>query len=239
MSRLDAAVIDWPPSLLPLSGFFHERIPASPRGRNYRPRRGATPTRRCTCGPRSSARSGWRDRRGSTIPGTSRSTSPARTDDVADPGRRPHLPDRFRLHRPQLAYIDQRRRAAAIRAGRPICRELLCRCAGGTGGAWHSRRDRRDAERIARRRSSFRRTPRTLPTIPMRCARFLQILVNSDRVFKQFRTGFLGKASPVHFFWGSFDLAVTRFSGRRAPRHPGGVPQSARRGGAAKPIRTK
>src|ERR1700676_1392216 len=54
--------------------------------------------------------------------------------------------------------------------------------------------------------------------------RFLQILVNVDRVFKQFRTGFLGKASPVHFFWGRFDLAVTRFSGRRAPRHPGGVP---------------
>jgi hypothetical protein len=54
--------------------------------------------------------------------------------------------------------------------------------------------------------------------------RFLQILVNTDRVFKQFRTSFLGKASPVHFFWGSFDLAVTRFSGRRAPRHPGGVP---------------
>ena len=54
--------------------------------------------------------------------------------------------------------------------------------------------------------------------------RFLQILVNADRVFKQFRTGFLGKASPVHFFWDSFDLAVTRFSGRRAPRHPGGVP---------------
>ena len=54
--------------------------------------------------------------------------------------------------------------------------------------------------------------------------RFLQILVNCDRVFKQFRTGFLGKASLVHFFWGSFDLAVTRFSGRRAPRHPGGVP---------------
>ncbi len=54
--------------------------------------------------------------------------------------------------------------------------------------------------------------------------RFQQILVNGDRVFKQFRTGFLGKASPVHFFWGSFDLAVTRFSGRRAPLHPGGVP---------------
>ena len=62
------------------------------------------------------------------------------------------------------------------------------------------------------------------PTIrdAVRC--LLQILVNVDRVFKQFRTAFLGKASPVHFFWGSFDLAVTRFSGRRAPRHPGGVP---------------
>ena len=44
------------------------------------------------------------------------------------------------------------------------------------------------------------------------------------RVFRQFRTAFLGKCSPVHFFWGSFDLAVTRFSGRRAPPHPGGVP---------------
>jgi hypothetical protein len=54
--------------------------------------------------------------------------------------------------------------------------------------------------------------------------RFFQILTNADRVFKQFRTGFIGKASPVHFFWGSFDLAVTRFSGRSAPRHPGGVP---------------
>jgi Family of unknown function (DUF5996) len=59
---------------------------------------------------------------------------------------------------------------------------------------------------------------------PDAVSRLFQILVNADRVFKQFRTGFLGKASPVHFFWGSFDLAVTRFSGRRAPRHPGGVP---------------
>ena len=59
---------------------------------------------------------------------------------------------------------------------------------------------------------------------PEAAGRLFQILVNADRVFKQFRTGFLGKASPVHFFWGSFDLAVTRFSGRRAPRHPGGVP---------------
>lgn len=54
--------------------------------------------------------------------------------------------------------------------------------------------------------------------------RFWQALVQADRVFKEFRSGFLGKVSPVHFFWGSFDLAVTRFSGRRAPLHPGGVP---------------
>jgi hypothetical protein len=54
--------------------------------------------------------------------------------------------------------------------------------------------------------------------------RFWRALLQADRIFKLFRTGFLGKASPVHFFWGSFDLAVTRFSGRSAPRHPGGVP---------------
>jgi hypothetical protein len=54
--------------------------------------------------------------------------------------------------------------------------------------------------------------------------RFWRALVQADRVFKLFRTGFLGKASPVHFFWGSFDLAATRFSGRRAPLHPGAVP---------------
>ena len=49
-------------------------------------------------------------------------------------------------------------------------------------------------------------------------------LLQADRVLKLFRTGFLGKASPVHLFWGGFDLAVTRFSGRRAPPHPGGIP---------------
>ncbi len=54
--------------------------------------------------------------------------------------------------------------------------------------------------------------------------RFWLAMLQVDRVFKRFRTGFLGKVSPVHLFWGSFDLAVTRFSGRSAPRHPGGVP---------------
>lgn len=51
-----------------------------------------------------------------------------------------------------------------------------------------------------------------------------RVLGFADSVFKEFRTGFLGKCSPVHFWWGSFDLAHTRFSGRRAPLHPGGIP---------------
>lgn len=54
--------------------------------------------------------------------------------------------------------------------------------------------------------------------------RFWRILVGADRVMKRFRVRFIGKASPVHLFWGAPDLAVTRFSGREAPRHPGGVP---------------
>ena len=56
---------------------------------------------------------------------------------------------------------------------------------------------------------------------PEYARRFWQILVSVDRVFNEFRSGFIGKSSPVHFFWGSFDLAVTRFSGRRAPERSG------------------
>ncbi|TFV56603.1 hypothetical protein E4P42_18680 [Mycobacterium sp. PS03-16] len=53
---------------------------------------------------------------------------------------------------------------------------------------------------------------------------FWRQLVQADRVIGRFRAGFLGKVSPVHFFWGSFDMACTRFSGRPAPTHPGGAP---------------
>lgn len=59
---------------------------------------------------------------------------------------------------------------------------------------------------------------------PAYAGRFLRALLQAHRVLTWFRAGFRGKASPVHFFWGSFDLAVTRFSGRTAPPHPGGVP---------------
>ncbi|MEM6781058.1 MAG: DUF5996 family protein [Pseudomonadota bacterium] len=53
---------------------------------------------------------------------------------------------------------------------------------------------------------------------------FWQALLNINRVFNYFRTGFMGKVSPAHLFWGSFDFAITRFSGRTAPPHPGGIP---------------
>ena len=54
--------------------------------------------------------------------------------------------------------------------------------------------------------------------------RYWRTLVQADRVLKKFRARFIGKCSPVHLFWGAMDLAVTRFSGKEAPRHPGGVP---------------
>jgi hypothetical protein len=59
---------------------------------------------------------------------------------------------------------------------------------------------------------------------PDSARRLLGALLQADRVLRLFRSAFLGKVSPVHFFWGSFDLAVTRFSGRPAPLHPGGIP---------------
>jgi hypothetical protein len=62
---------------------------------------------------------------------------------------------------------------------------------------------------------------------PEQARRFGQVLRQAHQALAEFRSGFVGKCSPVHFFWGSFDLAVTRFSGRRAPEHPGGVPNLA------------
>ena len=62
---------------------------------------------------------------------------------------------------------------------------------------------------------------------PAAAQKFWRVLVEVDRVMKGFRAGFIGKVSPVHFFWGSFDLAVTRFSGRVAPPHPGTAPNLA------------
>jgi hypothetical protein len=73
----------------------------------------------------------------------------------------------------------------------------------------------------------FERDDRHASYDPEYAQRFWRALIQAHRVMQEFRSGFLGKCSPVHFFWGSFDLAVTRFSGRRAPEHPGGVPHLA------------
>ena len=88
----------------------------------------------------------------------------------------------------------------------------------------HAERDRRSDPVRGRRRPRVVRRRRR--------ARVLARARSGRSRPAPFRTGFLGKASPVHFFWGSFDLAVTRFSGRPAPPHPGGVPAPARRGDA-------
>jgi hypothetical protein len=73
-------------------------------------------------------------------------------------------------------------------------------------------------------RLSLASDPRVCLYDPEWATRFFRALLRADRLFKQFRGRFVGKVSPVHFFWGGFDLAVTRFSGRRAPPHPGGIP---------------
>lgn len=70
----------------------------------------------------------------------------------------------------------------------------------------------------------FREDRKERPYDAEAVTRFFRALAAIDRVFYKFRTGFIGKTSPVHLFWGSFDLAVTRFSGRPAPLHQGGIP---------------
>ncbi len=60
--------------------------------------------------------------------------------------------------------------------------------------------------------------------IPLHAHAAFQVLVRVSNIFQEYRADFIGKSSPVHFFWGSFDLAVTRFSGKSAPEHPGGAP---------------
>jgi predicted GNAT family acetyltransferase len=70
----------------------------------------------------------------------------------------------------------------------------------------------------------FSEDHRDRPYDPKAVRHYHQALVSIDRVFNRFRTSFLGKSSPVHLFWGALDLAVTRFSGRRAPLHPAGIP---------------
>jgi len=78
-------------------------------------------------------------------------------------------------------------------------------------------------------RVNLRRDTRPRAYDPGWANRVFRALLQADQLLKQFRGGFIGKASPVHVFWGAFDLAVTRFSGRTAPPHPGGAPHVADR----------
>src|SRR5919197_6407438 len=73
-------------------------------------------------------------------------------------------------------------------------------------------------------RTPFERDYKHAAYDPKYAQRFWRILAEASQVLTEFRSRFIGKVSPVHFFWGAFDLAVTRFSGRAAPLHPGGIP---------------
>jgi hypothetical protein len=72
--------------------------------------------------------------------------------------------------------------------------------------------------------TSFTKDTRPRVYKPEQAQNCWQVLVPINNVLKEFRSRFIGKCSPVHFFWGGFDIAVTRFSGKRAPEHPGGIP---------------
>ena len=148
----------------------------------------------------------------------------ARPDHIADP-------DGARSFQIDFDFVDHvlwvRTSDGHVPAGGPqtdhgggiLCRGAARRCPNSA-----SRAHQRHAERDRRRHPVSPRIASTPPTIATTPTASGASCSASNDVFTHFRTGFLGKASPVHFFWGSFDLAVTRFSGRRAPLHPGGVP---------------
>ena len=148
----------------------------------------------------------------------------ARPDHLADPVRRARVSDRFRLHRSRAADPDQRRRRATVRARSPR-RSPISTCGhGGAGRARASRSGFTVAQRGAGRDPVPRGPrPRRLRS-GLRAALLARARFRPTGCSSSSARGFLGKVSPVHFFWGSFDLAVTRFSGRTAPPHPGGIP---------------
>ena len=161
----------------------------------------------------------------------------ARPHHVADSLWRPRIRDRIRLRRPRAFGADERGErsppAARADAGRAILLGLMTAMAELGLNVRITTTPCEIADPIPfdqdRIHAAYDREY---------AHRFWRILLSAHDVLAHFRTGFLGKASPVHFFWGSFDLAVTRFSGRRAPLHPGGVPHlpTPSRG---KPIRTR
>ena len=180
--------------------------------------------RRCTCGRRLSGRYGLRRRHGSIIHGTSRFTYRH-----AGSPRRPFRTGAARLslnsiflEHVLLASTDDgafKEIPLSRRSVAEFCADVM-RALSELGIDVHiygMPNEIADPIRFSEDRihSSYD---------PIYAQRLRQILMQVNCVLYEFRTAFLGKCSPVHFFGGSFDLAVTRFSGRRAPLHPGGVP---------------
>ena len=207
--------------------------PALRRGPRCRSRSGRTRWPRCTCGPRSSARSGWLRRRGSITRGTSRSTSRRA---ASRPRRFPTA--RARSRSPSTSSITSSGSQTSDGAVAPS-RSRRARWPTSTQDVMAASQSLGidvqhpdDAVRDPRPRSRSTRTDVHAPTTRRRRTRFWRVLVQADRVLKAFRARFIGKCSPVHFFWGSFDLAVTRFSGRPRAAASGRRAQLARLGDA-------
>ena len=147
------------------------------------------------------------------------------TDDVADSPCEWLLRDWVRFPRPRARDRCERRQLTGDSRSAPTAWPISMR------GSWRALAELGIADASSTKcrarspaRSASPRTGCTVLTIRESARRFWEVLLQVDRVFKEFRTGFLGKSSPVHFFWGSFDLAVTRFSGRRAPPFTAKVP---------------
>lgn len=146
-----------------------------------------------------------------------------RAHDVGDPPRSTPLRHRVRLLRPPAAHPVQQRRAAIRGTGTE------------TGGQFYAETAAalRDLDLDVAIRATPTEVERAIPFEddyehaaydPDAAHRFWRQLLQAHRVLSEFRSRFIGKISPVHYFWGSFDMALTRFSGRTAPTHPGGAP---------------
>jgi hypothetical protein len=143
------------------------------------------------------------------------------------------IPERGRSFAIDFDFVDHAlqittsgRRCAILRAAADVRRRLLCQDderssrAGCRGSDLHPTVEVEEAIR-------FEEDHRHASYDPQPVQLFWRAMVQAQRVLTEFRARFIGKTSPVHFFWGGFDLAVTRFSGRTAPKHPGGVPNCA------------
>ena len=199
--------------------------PCRSRGRRCATARGKKPGRRCNATRRLSATSRSACVRPSTTSGTARCTSRRAASPLGP------LAAGERLFDIEFDLVDHKLRVRTDgRRGRAPFRSTAGRSPSSIanlGGPCVVARHRRAASKRSARRDSHRRhsVPRRLsctpPTIARRFDAFWTVLWRSAQLFEEFRARFVGKQSPVHFFWGSFDLALTRFSGRRAPPRPG------------------